>query len=86
MTTANTITQSVKYGLYFAASWPGAPFSILHKLFWTILFSSLHISQYSYLILHYKYNALTEIIDNISICLPFSLVCIKLFTAWTQNT
>ncbi|XP_043800866.1 odorant receptor 22c-like, partial [Apis laboriosa] len=84
--TINTITQSVKYGLYFAASWPGAPFSILHKFFWTIVFCALHISQYSYLIVHYKYDTLTEIIDNISICLPFSLVCIKLFTAWTQNT
>lgn len=85
MAAINTISRSVKYGLHYAASWPGAPFSVLCKLFWMIALGVGQIHQYNYIIRHYKVHTLIEIIDNISICLPFSLVCIKLVIAWTHQ-
>ncbi|KAK1124029.1 hypothetical protein K0M31_007055 [Melipona bicolor] len=85
MATINTISRSVKYGLHFAAAWPGAPLSALYKLYWVIIFSVFHIQQYNYLIKHYKFHTLIEIIDNVGICLAFSLVCIRLLIAWTHQ-
>ncbi|XP_050600418.1 odorant receptor 13a-like isoform X1 [Bombus affinis] len=85
MAPINTISRSVKYGLHYAASWPGAPLSVLCKLFWMIVLGVGQTHQYNYIIKHYKVQTLIEIIDNISICLPFSLVCIKLVIAWTHQ-
>ncbi|XP_071858479.1 uncharacterized protein isoform X2 [Bombus fervidus] len=85
MAPINTISRSVKYGLRYAASWPGAPFSVLCKLFWMIALGVGQTHQYNYIIRHYKVHTLIEIIDNISICLPFSLVCVKLVIAWTHQ-
>ncbi|CAD1476694.1 unnamed protein product, partial [Heterotrigona itama] len=83
---ATTISRPVKYGLYVAAAWPGAPLSVLYKFYWVIIFSVFHIQQYNYLIQHYKIHTTIEIIDNVGICLAFSLVCIRLLIAWTHQS
>ncbi|CAK9826541.1 Odorant receptor 4 [Anthophora retusa] len=84
MTSINTISRSVKYGLHYAASWPETS-SILHKLSWIIVMCILQTFQYGYVIRHYKHETLVEVVDHLSICLPFTLVCAKLFVAWTHR-
>lgn len=85
MVPSNTVNQSVKYGLHYAASWPDASFSILRKFFWMIFYSVLHSHQYSYVITHFRSETLITIIDSMCSCLTVSLVCIKLIFAWTHH-
>ncbi|CAL7941820.1 unnamed protein product [Xylocopa violacea] len=82
MTVIKTINWPVKFGLHLAASWPGTPLPVLHKLFWLLVLIPFQICQYSYVFMHYKSDTLIETIDNLSISLSFSLVFIKLCIAW----
>ncbi|OAD61998.1 hypothetical protein WN48_07675 [Eufriesea mexicana] len=86
MAPINTISQSVKYGLHYAASWPDASFLILRKFLWMILFSVLHWHQYSYVIAHFRSDTLMEIIDNLGTCLAFTLMGVKLVIAWAHHS
>nr|XP_034190765.1 odorant receptor 82a-like [Osmia lignaria] len=85
MTFPSTLSPSVRYGLHFIGVWPGTPLPGLHKLCWVIAMVLLQTYQYRYIIQHYHTDSLLEMIDNLSIAMPFSLVCIKLIVAWTNH-
>ncbi|XP_043526369.1 odorant receptor 13a-like [Frieseomelitta varia] len=85
MAAVNTISPSVKFGLHCAGLLPGVRLSVLYKLYWVILFSIFHTQQYNYLIQNYEFHTFIEIIDNVGICLPFSLTYIKVFIVWTHQ-
>ncbi|XP_076756326.1 odorant receptor 10-like [Xylocopa sonorina] len=82
MTAISAINWPVKFGLRVAASWPGTPLPVMHKLFWLLILITFQIFQYSYVIMHYKSDTLIETIDTLGTCLSFSLVLIKLCIAW----
>ena len=85
MAAVNTISPSVKFGLHCAGLLPGVRLSVLYKLYWVILFSVFHTQQYNYLIQNYEFHTFIEIIDNVGICLPFSLTYIKVFIVWIHQ-
>ncbi|XP_068987568.1 odorant receptor 4-like [Bombus flavifrons] len=80
----NTISPSVKFGLHFCGVWPGTPFHFLHKLCWVIAIITLQTYQYIYIVIHYNTDTLMNIVENLSIAVPFSLLFIKLFVTWTN--
>ncbi|XP_076756553.1 odorant receptor 4-like [Xylocopa sonorina] len=84
MTLITTISQPMKYGLHIVVTWPGTPLPILRKVCWMVSMTVLLVYQYGYVIKHLKSNTLIEIVDNLSICMPFSLVFVKLCIAWTH--
>ncbi|XP_034175209.2 odorant receptor 67c-like [Osmia lignaria lignaria] len=85
MTFPSTLSPSVRYGLHFVGVWPGTPLPGLRKFCWVIAMGLLQTYQYRYIIQHYYTDSLLELIDNLSITMPFSLVCIKLIVAWTNQ-
>ncbi|XP_046143973.1 uncharacterized protein LOC123988341 [Osmia bicornis bicornis] len=85
MTFPSTLSPSVRYGLHFVGVWPGTPLPGLRKMCWVIAMGLLQTYQYKYIIQHYYTDSLLEMIDNLSITMPFSLVCIKLIVAWTNQ-
>ncbi|XP_076756555.1 odorant receptor 4-like [Xylocopa sonorina] len=84
MTSITTINQNLKYGLHVIVTWPGTPLPSLRKFCWTIAMGVLQTYQYSYVITRIKSNTLIETLDNLSICMPFFLVFIKLSIVWTH--
>ncbi|XP_076302933.1 uncharacterized protein LOC143221348, partial [Lasioglossum baleicum] len=82
MIVTNTISPSVKFGLQFAGIWPGTPFPYIHKICWVIVMIMFQTYQYGYIVSHFQSDTLVSIIDNLSICMPFSLVFIKLLATW----
>ncbi|CAL7941819.1 unnamed protein product [Xylocopa violacea] len=86
MTTINIANRLLKYGLHIAVTWPGTPPSLLRKSVWLIVLGALQTYQYRYVIIHFKSNTITEIIDNLSICMPFTLVFFKLCIAWSYSS
>ncbi|CAL7941814.1 unnamed protein product [Xylocopa violacea] len=84
MTSITTINQYLKYGLHVIVTWPGTPLPSLRKFCWTIAMSVLQTYQYGYVISRIESNTLVETLDNLSICMPFCLVFIKLCIIWTH--
>ncbi|XP_076666915.1 odorant receptor 67c-like [Andrena cerasifolii] len=85
MKSPSTISRSVKCGLHFVGIWPGTPCPGLHKFCWVTFMAIFQTCQYKYVITHYECDSLIEMIDNLSIAMPFTLVCIKLVVAWLNH-
>ncbi|XP_076756556.1 odorant receptor 4-like [Xylocopa sonorina] len=84
MTSNSTVSSSMKYGLHITVIWPGTPLPLLRKFCWLIVLGAFQTCQYSYVITHLKSDTLIEIVDNLSICLPYTLLYIKLCIVWTN--
>ncbi|XP_076640924.1 odorant receptor 82a-like [Halictus rubicundus] len=85
MTFRSTISQPVKYGLYFVGIWPGTPFPGLHKLYWIVSMAVWQFCQYKYIVTHFKNKPLMEMIECLSITLPYTLLILKLCIIWTNH-
>ncbi|XP_011688858.1 PREDICTED: odorant receptor 13a-like [Wasmannia auropunctata] len=81
----NTITRSVEIGLRAVGIWPGVPYVFVNRLFWTTMMITVQIFQYRYVVMHLNSDDISLLMDSLSSCLTFSLLCVKLIVFWTKQ-
>ncbi|CAL7941817.1 unnamed protein product [Xylocopa violacea] len=86
MTTLSIANRLLKYGLHVTVTWPGTPLPLLRKFCWLTVLGSFLSYQYRYVFTHFKSNTIMEIVDNLSICMPFTLVFCKLCITWSYSS
>ncbi|XP_076757263.1 odorant receptor 4-like [Xylocopa sonorina] len=86
MTTISIANHILKFGLHAAVTWPETPLPYFRRFCWLMTLGVLQTYQYRYVIINFKSNTITEIIDNLSICMPFTLVFCKLCIAWLYSS
>ncbi|EZA57539.1 ObirOr5-V10 [Ooceraea biroi] len=85
MTNTSTICFSIKFVLLVFGIWPGVSCVILHRLFWSSTLIITQIFQYAYFILHFHTDNLSDLMDNLSCALAYSLLFFKLIIFWTNQ-
>ncbi|XP_076284921.1 uncharacterized protein LOC143211287 [Lasioglossum baleicum] len=81
----STVSQPVKYGLYFVGIWPDTPFPGVHKFFWVLSTTLCQIYQYKYVIAHFNADGLADMVNCLCFALPYTMTMVKLIIVWTNH-
>ncbi|XP_017756551.1 PREDICTED: odorant receptor 85b-like [Eufriesea mexicana] len=85
MMDTRSISNPVLIGLRLTGIWPGFPHEIIVRLIWVVDLASAQIFQYRYVLKHLSLDTLTDFVDSVGTSLPYSLLCFKLISFWTNR-
>lgn len=83
--TTTTVSPSVQFGLRVIGIWPGSPYAVLYRVFWTISLGLAQTFQFQYIVACIKTNDFPNLVDSVSTTLPYSLLCVKLIILWLNQ-
>ncbi|KAL6254504.1 hypothetical protein P5V15_014557 [Pogonomyrmex californicus] len=81
----STVSRVVKIGLSVCGIWPYLPSTVLYRLFWIVMLSTVQFFQYHYVAVHYYTDSFSNFMDGVSSAMTYSLLFIKLGILWVNQ-
>ncbi|XP_020289082.1 odorant receptor 13a-like [Pseudomyrmex gracilis] len=79
-----TLSHGVTFGLHIFGIWPFLPSTILFRFYWIVVYSTIQIFQYRYLIMNI-HTDFSQFMDGVSNVLACSLLYIKVVILWVNQ-
>ncbi|XP_020289102.1 odorant receptor 13a-like [Pseudomyrmex gracilis] len=80
-----TMSRAVTLGLHVFGIWPYVPSTILFRFYWIVVFSTMQVFQYRYVIVNVHTDDFSQFMDGVSSALASSLLYIKLVILWVNQ-
>ncbi|KAG7207069.1 hypothetical protein KM043_000951 [Ampulex compressa] len=81
----STIGRGLELALRFMGVWPELSHATLYKFYWLSTMAAFQLFQYRYVLTRFGSSDLSSLVDSLSTCLPYTLLCLKLTLLWTNE-
>lgn len=81
----STVCLSIRLVLRIFGVWPDTSCVALPRLFWSVLLIVTQVFQYAYFVLHFHTDDLSDLMDNLSCSLAYTLLFTKLIIFWVNQ-
>lgn len=85
MKSIKSISRPIEIGLRLTGIWPDSSYELVVRLVWIVTLIGAQICQFRYIIKHLNLSSLVDLVEGVGTSLPYSLLCFKLFTFWTEH-
>ncbi|XP_071642877.1 uncharacterized protein [Temnothorax longispinosus] len=85
MTSRRTINRTVQLMLIMFGYWPGISCVVLYRVFWMIMVGITEFCHCHYLVVHFRFHNLFDLMDCLTSFLAFIKLFSKLFIFWLKQ-
>ncbi|KAL0111059.1 hypothetical protein PUN28_012802 [Cardiocondyla obscurior] len=82
---SSTISLSVQIGLRVLGFWPNTPCLLLFRCFWILSIITVQIYQYWWIIIHFKTDDMSYLMDSLSVTIEYTVMALKLTILWVNS-
>ncbi|KYM97079.1 Putative odorant receptor 13a [Cyphomyrmex costatus] len=83
--TTSTVAPSVQIGLRSIGFWPNTPCALLFRCLWILTIGIVQTFQYWWVIIHFKTDEMSYLMDGLSVTIGYSVMYLKLIILWFNS-